>query len=107
VRYRQAGAEDIEAIATIHADSWRLNYRGAYSDAFLDGAVDDNRRAVWTERLRHLKVLEGNTAAQAFYQARGGACVASEVSRAPGGGRIVGLLYAWADPSVLLPRDAA
>jgi ribosomal protein S18 acetylase RimI-like enzyme len=51
VEYRRASEQDIEPIAAIHADSWRRNYRGAYSDAFLDGAVFDDRRAVWTERL--------------------------------------------------------
>ena len=35
----------------MHADSWRRHYRGAYSDAFLDGDVVDDRLAVWTERL--------------------------------------------------------
>jgi GNAT superfamily N-acetyltransferase len=51
VEYRAAGERDIESIAAVHADSWRRNYRGAYSDAFLDGGVFDDRRAVWTERL--------------------------------------------------------
>jgi ribosomal protein S18 acetylase RimI-like enzyme len=48
---RQARAGDAEAIAALHADSWRRNYRGAYSDAFLDGDVIVERRAVWSERL--------------------------------------------------------
>src|SRR4029077_11126194 len=30
---------------------WRRHYRGAYSDAFLDGDVAENRRSVWEERL--------------------------------------------------------
>jgi GNAT superfamily N-acetyltransferase len=51
VRYRPATAGDAEAIATLHADSWRLNYRGAFSDAFLDGEVFNDRRAVWQQRL--------------------------------------------------------
>jgi ribosomal protein S18 acetylase RimI-like enzyme len=48
---RQATADDVEAIAGLHADSWRRNYRGAYSDAFLDGDVIVERRALWAERL--------------------------------------------------------
>lgn len=37
--FRPARATDSEAIAVLHADSWRRHYRGAYSDAFLDGDV--------------------------------------------------------------------
>ena len=172
VEYRRASEQDTESIAAIHADSWRRNYRGAYSDAFLDGDAFDDRRAVWTERLKqpnplhdtvvaewqgklvgfvhtildhdpmwgalldnlhvaeevkrrgvgtqlmarsavavmargthkslYLMVLEGNASAQAFYDARGGECVGSEVSVPAGGGSIVGLRYVWTDPSVLL-----
>ena len=40
------------AVATLHAESWRRHYRGAYSDAFLDGDVFADRLAVWTKRLR-------------------------------------------------------
>ena len=48
---RLAGPSDASAIAALHADSWRRHYRGAYSDAFLDGDVTADRLAVWTERL--------------------------------------------------------
>jgi len=51
-RFRQAGPGDAEAIAKLHADSWRRHYRGAYSEAFLDGDVLADRLAVWSERLR-------------------------------------------------------
>jgi hypothetical protein len=51
----------------------------------------------------YLWVLEGNTAAQAFYAARGGRLVERGITEPPGrGGRIVGLRYVWPDPSVLL-----
>jgi GNAT superfamily N-acetyltransferase len=53
VRLRSAGLRDAEAIALLHADSWRRHYRGAYSDAFLDGDVHADRTVVWTERLRN------------------------------------------------------
>lgn len=49
--YRAATAHDIEVVAGLHADSWRRNYRGAYTDAFLDGDVFANRLEIWTERL--------------------------------------------------------
>jgi GNAT superfamily N-acetyltransferase len=49
--FRPAGSDDAEAIALLHADSWRRHYRGAYSDAYLDGDVVANRRSVWSSRL--------------------------------------------------------
>ncbi|GAA2637736.1 GNAT family N-acetyltransferase [Dactylosporangium fulvum] len=50
-RFRAADARDAEQIAALHADSWRRFYRGAYADAFLDGDVEADRRAVWLARL--------------------------------------------------------
>jgi predicted N-acetyltransferase YhbS len=50
----------------------------------------------------YLWVLEQNTAAQAFYQARGGSCVGRGVAEPPGGGTAPTLRYAWPDPAVLL-----
>jgi predicted N-acetyltransferase YhbS len=52
IRFRRAGVSDSDAIARLHADSWRRHYRDAYSDAFLDGDVDADRLAVWSDRLR-------------------------------------------------------
>ncbi|MGH9096910.1 MAG: GNAT family N-acetyltransferase [Acidimicrobiales bacterium] len=49
--FREASARDVEAIASLHADSWQRHYRGAYLDSFLDGDVVADRQAVWTERL--------------------------------------------------------
>jgi len=51
VRYRTATASDAAAVAALHADSWRRNYRGAYVDSFLDGDVVADRRSVWSDRL--------------------------------------------------------
>lgn len=173
-QFRDASNRDIEAIAALHADSWRRHYRGAYSDEFLDGDVLTDRLAAWTDRLtrpgsrandctivaerdsvllgfahtifdedptwgalldnlhvRHdvkgigigtrlmaemaqavvvrtpssglyLWVLESNTVARAFYEARGGRCVGGESSEPPGGGTVIGLRYVWPDPSVLV-----
>jgi GNAT superfamily N-acetyltransferase len=56
----------------------------------------------------YLWVLEQNTAAQAFYRARGGECVGRDRVPPPGGipGRLNGtptaFRYAWPDPGVLL-----
>jgi len=51
MEYRAATAHDAEAIAGLHAESWRRHYRGAYLDSFLDGDVVADRLAVWTGRL--------------------------------------------------------
>jgi ribosomal protein S18 acetylase RimI-like enzyme len=172
MRYREATVHDIEAIARLHADSWRRNYRGAYLDDFLDGDVLSDRMNVWSELLEqpepdqvtivadrdgvvegfvhatvqgdprwgaflhnlhvahemrgqgigrrlmsetartlisrrpgvglYLWVLEQNEPAQAFYDARGGACVERAVRPMRGGGHAPTLRYAWPDPSVLL-----
>jgi GNAT superfamily N-acetyltransferase len=49
--FRSADADDAEHVAALHADSWRRHYRGAYSDSFLDGDIESDRREVWTKRL--------------------------------------------------------
>src|SRR2546421_4996605 len=51
VRRRLAIAADVEAVARLHAQSWRDDYRSIYSDAFLDGDLFGDRLAVWSERL--------------------------------------------------------
>jgi ribosomal protein S18 acetylase RimI-like enzyme len=51
VVYREAIGNDVEAIAALHADSWRRHYRGAFLDSFLDGDVLPERIAVWRARL--------------------------------------------------------
>jgi ribosomal protein S18 acetylase RimI-like enzyme len=172
MEYRRATARDAEAVAALHAESWRRHYRGALSDAYLDGDVSADRLVVWTDRLTaprpeygtiiadddgavigfvhvileddprwgalvdnlhvaytrkrdgfgsrlmaeaaalvleqtpptglYLWVLEQNTAAQAFYVARGGRCVEREITEATGGGTVARLRYVWPDPVVLL-----
>ena len=174
--YRHATVADVDAVARLHADSWRRHYRGAYPDAFLDGPVFADRLAMWTAQLTpptpdeftivadldgavvgfartilyadpawgalldnlhvvhdrkgqgigtrlvaetartviaraptsglYLKVLEQNTAAQAFYDARRGTRVATGTTQARGGeGTLTVFTYAWPDPSVLLASD--
>ena len=51
ISYRRATAADVQAVAALHADSWRRNYRGAYLDSFLDGDVVEDRLTSWSERL--------------------------------------------------------
>ena len=50
-RFRLARPVDAEQVAALHAASWRLHYRGAYADSFLDGNVLADRQAVWSSRL--------------------------------------------------------
>lgn len=51
MRYREATETDAMAIGTLHAESWRAYYRGAYRDEYLDGDVVADRMRVWKERL--------------------------------------------------------
>jgi ribosomal protein S18 acetylase RimI-like enzyme len=51
ITFRSACANDAEAIAWLHTESWRRTYRGMMRDEFLDGGALANRRAVWHERL--------------------------------------------------------
>jgi ribosomal protein S18 acetylase RimI-like enzyme len=51
MHFREARPDDAVAIATVHAESWRATYRGAYRDEYLDGDVLQDRIAVWEKRL--------------------------------------------------------
>jgi ribosomal protein S18 acetylase RimI-like enzyme len=51
IEYRPAQSSDADAIAALHARSWRENYRGAFLDAFLDGDLPGERLRVWRTRL--------------------------------------------------------
>lgn len=51
VSYQVARPQDAQGIAELHAESWRRHYRGAFSDAFLDGDVVGYLLSLWTTRL--------------------------------------------------------
>jgi len=51
IEYRTAQSSDADAIARLHAQSWRQTYRGSFSDAFLDGDLVGERTRVWRGRL--------------------------------------------------------
>lgn len=51
-QFRLATPADAESVAALHTDSWRRHYRGAYTDAFLDGDVGTDRLTVWSDRLQ-------------------------------------------------------
>jgi len=51
MRFREATHDDIQFVAELHTASWRENFRGAFSDEYLNGPVVDDRLRTWTERL--------------------------------------------------------
>jgi ribosomal protein S18 acetylase RimI-like enzyme len=52
--FREAEPKDADRIANLHAQSWQQNYRGSFSDEFLENEVLDNRLYEWTKRLQNL-----------------------------------------------------
>jgi GNAT superfamily N-acetyltransferase len=44
-------ADDADAVAALHAASWRSAYRGVFSDQYLDHEADAERRHAWRQRL--------------------------------------------------------
>lgn len=52
IKLRQAQFSDYNAIAKLHADNWKINYRGILSDHYLDNEVDNDRLDTWHQRLR-------------------------------------------------------
>jgi hypothetical protein len=55
---RPAVPDDAPAIATIHAETWRVAYRGHLPDAYLDDLTPDSRLPMWQETLsgRHPQI---------------------------------------------------
>lgn len=66
MEFRLAKVSDIERIARLHAESWKLNYRGSFNDTYLVKEVDEDRLIVWTDRLmndredQHILLAEEN-----------------------------------------------
>lgn len=107
-QFRLAGPADAEAIANLHADSWRRHYHnrrriGSRLLALTAQAVTERPERTGL----YLWVLEQNVDAQAFYRARGGRCLGKRRVSPPGGiaGRLAGspmaLRYAWPELNVL------
>lgn len=53
--FKSAVKNDYRAIAALHAKSWQQNYRGVFSDYFLDNEVLNERLEVWKNRLENPK----------------------------------------------------
>ncbi len=71
---RPAGPADADAIARLHAESWRTAYRGALSDEYLRGPIESERRAVWQARLDRPEPAQYVVLAEAGGQPLGFAC---------------------------------
>ena len=52
IKLRHAQFSDYQAIAKLHAESWRQNYRGIYSEKFLEEEVEQERLDTWYKRLK-------------------------------------------------------
>lgn len=50
---RPATPADAERVAALHVLSWRSAYRGSFSDAYLDGPIEAERRSFWHNRYDH------------------------------------------------------
>lgn len=78
MQIRLATPADADAIAHIHALSWRSAYRGALSDAYLSGPIEAERGAVWRERFarpdaqQYVAVAESDGRVVGFVCAYGG-----------------------------------
>lgn len=76
---RQAGSADAPLVARLHATSWRSAYATILDPAWLAGALDADRLAVWSDRLAapslalHLLIAERDDEALGFVYAMGGA----------------------------------
>ena len=56
VPIRAASVTDADAIAALHAASWRSAYRGIFKDSTLGPALDDERRTHWSNKLAAMTV---------------------------------------------------
>jgi len=53
IKLRAAELSDYIEIAKLHAENWRLTYRGIMSDNFLNNEVDKDRLDTWYKRLKN------------------------------------------------------
>ncbi len=50
ISFEQATTADVLAIAMLHSNSWRENYKGIVSDDYLENQVEQNRIDTWQSR---------------------------------------------------------
>lgn len=53
VSIRPAAPADASQVAAIHCASWRDAYASVLDEAFLAGPIEEDRRALWSDRLRN------------------------------------------------------
>ena len=53
MNFRNATPQDATAIASIHTVSWQQNYRGIWSDEYLDGNLLEEKTTYWKKKLTH------------------------------------------------------
>jgi ribosomal protein S18 acetylase RimI-like enzyme len=53
IKLRSAELSDYIGIAKLHADNWRLTYRGIMGDNYLNCEVDNERLDTWHKRLKN------------------------------------------------------
>ncbi len=75
MKIRPAVAADIPAIARLHAESWRVAYRGMLQDDYLDKTIFGERLALWEERFRAPAANQYVVVAQMDGTITGFACV--------------------------------
>jgi len=47
VRFRDAHADDVDALGRVHVRAWQSAYRGVMPDEYLDGLQASDRAAMW------------------------------------------------------------
>lgn len=72
--YRPATVKDVPNLASLHTLSWKLNYRGSFSDHYLDYKVEQDRLDVWTQRYASPNPKQGVILAEEEGQLKGFVC---------------------------------
>ena len=75
MKTRTASAADASAIARLHAESWRVAYRGMLHDDYLDRTIYTERQALWEERFRSAPANQHVIVAETAGSVTGFACV--------------------------------
>lgn len=79
-------------VAALHAASWKVTYRGIFSNHYLDNEVDGERRKHWRARVRQLAAGQGQIfLATAGGDALGFTCI--EIGPEPEWGALVDNLH--------------
>ena len=75
MKTRIAVAADVPAIARLHAESWRVAYRGMLQDDYLDRTIYAERQALWEERFLSSPANQYVVVAETAGSVTGFACV--------------------------------